>query len=441
MEFWQSVPWKALVSSTDPTDSDPTDSDPSDSVVNLSLPFALIGSHPICNVQIKRRRVPSLAYIVFSFPGSIEVWPLCALAYPQWGVLDDDQRLRVGRTSIQLVQEKVPESAKLKFEESLQSTEKMRVSGHNDSRMPLMFEMDFRGKGGSFFLDRRVVILGSDHPSTRRLHGVGMAACDHAVVYTDQRGWLINLQPTRGQVLTSLVDTLAIGGEKIRIGKIDISTRLLNADEYKAYQGSSSKDLPISSSVRQNNQNRDQRTVGETGLVIGAGEEIKSLPEPESASDSVANPPNSGAPPAQVDSRNVVDQLSTVNSGSKSDSVQKKRPGRTTRSNRNQKPERNTNDAEKTKTRRQLDAWFSETPNLKPTTKKAVVASISESNNIEEVTDVVTDQLIAFGHSHWWQRPVMKALLIAMIFISAFAIVGFLAVQFVLPKVLDLEGW
>ncbi len=238
MDYWPSLPWKALVSSS----KDPV------STIELELPFALIGSHPACNVQISRR-APRLAYIAFSFADSIEVWPLCALAFSQWGLLSPDQKLRVGRTTIEFVQDCDNEEIKAGDAGAQQDPP-------STSETPTFLQIDFRGNKGSFALDRRVVILGDDHPSTRRLHGVGFARCEQAIVSVGQSCWLINLRPGKEDSVQDLVTLLPPEGNEIQIGKIAISTRQPDDRERAKYLDSGPKDLPLSSDTRLLNRNR-----------------------------------------------------------------------------------------------------------------------------------------------------------------------------------------
>lgn len=237
MEYWSSLPWKASLSS----------SKESDSTVALDLPFALIGSHRACNVRINKGRGPELAYVAFSFADAVEVWPLCALAFSQWGTLAEDQILRVGRTSVFLNQEGKELSRVENGQDEEPGPEQLR------SNAPPILQVNYRGQKGSFALDRRVVILGNDHPSTRRLHGVGLSCCDQAVVSVGQNCWLINLNPRNSQSIQELVREVPVDGKEIKVGKIKVACRLPTEKEAAKLKSSSSKDLPLSSQRRNAN--------------------------------------------------------------------------------------------------------------------------------------------------------------------------------------------
>jgi hypothetical protein len=164
-----------------------------------SLPFATIGSGERATARVTDSRIPQMAYLICAFADSIEVWPLCAIAFPRWGVMRSGDSLRVGK-------------AEITFYHSHDETkpDSPRDRPINPSAMPV--------RHGNFFsaitghppnppriviccfgmcryktLRRRVTIMGEDHPSTLRLYGFGLTACSHAIIAVNGSAWLIDL--------------------------------------------------------------------------------------------------------------------------------------------------------------------------------------------------------------------------------------------------------
>ena len=261
MDYWPSRPWTAKV----------TSSKARESTVELELPFALIGSHPDCNIQINKRRGPKLAYVAISFGDSLEVWPLCALAFAQWGLLSGDQKLRVGRSSIQLIQEN-------EGHEGGAGNQNVWSQQAFVPETPAILQVDYHSQIGTFVLDRRVVILGNNHPSTRRLHGVGLSRCDQAVISVGAKCWLVNLQTDIDLPIEDRITQLVLNGEQIKIGKINISSRSPNQNQLAKFRESSARDLPLSSNMHQFEQNYNVTEKPDSEPIV------ESLPPSEHAS-------------------------------------------------------------------------------------------------------------------------------------------------------------
>lgn len=206
MDYWPTARWKIAVSTGDMREW-----------VEPTLPFVLIGSHACCEVQILDKRVPDVAYIACCFTDSVEVWPVCPIAFPRWGIAEPQHELMVGRSRISL------------FHPAHQGWEKAcpgeRVQPHaemHQSPLP-QITLEWGGKPRPKTLYRRVTILGQDHPSTLRMYGQGMRRCDRAIVAANDWLGLISLVPGECSGAEDLVRRLAPGVAPIRVGRVMVS--------------------------------------------------------------------------------------------------------------------------------------------------------------------------------------------------------------------------
>src|SRR6056297_2556531 len=171
MDYWPTARWKMVISDRE-----------GERWLEPSLPFALIGSHPCCEGRIDEIRVPPVAYFACCFDDSIEVWPVCPIAFPRWGLNEPEHSLAVGKHRVSL------------FHQSHRKWEKVAGRGNRPTNtfhtvrgvdnVVRQITLDWDGKNRKKTLDRRVLIMGDDHPSTLRLYGQGLTRCNYAVVST-----------------------------------------------------------------------------------------------------------------------------------------------------------------------------------------------------------------------------------------------------------------
>jgi hypothetical protein len=164
-----------------------------------SLPFATIGSGERATARVTDSRIPAVAYLICAFVDSIEIWPLCAIAFPRWGVMRSGDSLRVGKAEITFYHSHDEPTRDSPRDKSIApSTMPIRhdkpfsaISGHppNPTRIVICCFGMCRYKT----LRRRVTIMGEDHPSTLRLYGFGLTACSHAIIAVNGSVWLMDL--------------------------------------------------------------------------------------------------------------------------------------------------------------------------------------------------------------------------------------------------------
>ena len=215
MDYWPSARWKIAVIEQG-----------IEHWIEPELPFALIGSHPCCTVQINEPRVSPYVYFACCFADSVEVWPLCPIAFPRWGVILPEHSLAVGRKRISLFHQS--HSLWHDIADRGGSTERKETSPSPAQGVGREITLDWDGKQRQKMLARRVMILGGKHPSTLRLYGQGLAPCDHAVVCNGTSVWLVNLTPDLQdseaerlcRPLNSASTPEIIGDIKVRLGKV-----------------------------------------------------------------------------------------------------------------------------------------------------------------------------------------------------------------------------
>ena len=175
----------------------------------MDSPFAMVGGHPSCQIRIDKLGTPDLVYIVFSFKETIEVWPMVAIAFPQWGPLAADQPLMVGGTRLLFEQHENEAPLPKDFRRS----SKMHI---------LDVDGEPHMKRRSVLLNHRVEIVGGSHPSTIRIRDVGLSDCEQAIVGFDECCWQINLRQNideADRVKQKFVD------DGMEIGKLNASYR------------------------------------------------------------------------------------------------------------------------------------------------------------------------------------------------------------------------
>ncbi|MCG8651005.1 MAG: hypothetical protein MI861_14295 [Pirellulales bacterium] len=184
-----------------------------ESWIDLERPFALLGSHPCCDLRVGgSSSIPPLAYFICCLQNCIEVWPTAAIAFPRWGAVGPGTELLVGQSRITL--------------------HHPCVHSNNIPMLPFLRDcvietsMTWPGKTIARNFRRPVTLIGETHPSTLRLHGRGLDCCHFAGVVAQYKLWMVDLSlqqidpRERVRCLSERGDTMTIG---------DVSVELLAA--------------------------------------------------------------------------------------------------------------------------------------------------------------------------------------------------------------------
>lgn len=202
MDYWASSRWKISVSTGGEIHW-----------IEPTHPFVLVGAHPCCEVRILDKRVPDVAYIACCFIDSVEVWPVCPIAFARWGIAEPQHELLVGRSRVSMYH---PAHAGWEVAAPDERTQPVSVE---EPKLPEI-TLEWGGKPRPKQLHRRVTLLGQDHPSTLRMYGQGMRRCDHAVVAVDQWLGVIRIHPNERDAVADLVQRVSEGDPPIQIGKV-----------------------------------------------------------------------------------------------------------------------------------------------------------------------------------------------------------------------------
>ncbi|MCP4885119.1 MAG: hypothetical protein GY904_00680 [Planctomycetaceae bacterium] len=347
--------------------------------IEPELPYALIGSHPCCTIQIAEPRVSPYVYFACCFADSVEVWPLCPIAFPRWGVTLPENSLAVGRKRISLFHQS--HSLWPDIADRGGSTERKDTTPGLAQGVRREITLDWDGKQRPKTLARRVMILGGEHPSTLRLYGQDLAACDHAIVCVDASVWLINLKPDPEnrdaaklcRPLTSMSAPETVGNIKLRLGKV-IEPR----------------EQPDSS-------------VSKTGL-----------------SSLTAKP----SPLQYSEKRTSEDRRSTGSSSKRRKPKGRKPKGR--------KPKRRKGDQSKKKR--------SSTSTSSRAKDSSKLPSNTASTTPEALTSKLTDQLVRIDHARFNRRRILIISTITVGFLTALAIVLWIIFVLLIPKINEMMG-
>ena len=251
LDYWPSVPWTARLTSSSQSLS-----------IAMDLPFAMVGSHPSCQIQIDKPSTPDLVYVVFSFKETIEVWPTVAIAFPYWGPLAADQPLMVGGTSLLFEQQE----NEFPLPDNFRRSSKMHIL--DVAREP-------HTKRRSVLLNHRVQIVGGNHPSTIRIRDVGLRDCEQAIVGFDECCWQINLRQNINE--SDRVKQIFFD-DGMKIGELNASYRTKDG-KAKQFISKSSK-LPSQKPIR---PATSRRVVATESLVFkrenGLGDESERITE------------------------------------------------------------------------------------------------------------------------------------------------------------------
>ena len=216
--------------------------------IHLELPFALIGSHPACNVQLAGVRAPRFSYLAIIIEDTVQVWPLCALAYSQWGDLPDGEKLRIGHAKIMLTA--VPKECPTE-QHAQADTKNSKTLNFDLETDSLVVQIGLLGKEYSFVIGRHVVIVGEDHPSTLRIRSAGLKKCGYAIIASQDGCWIIELCPQQTQTATDLVHAVKLDEPAVRVGDFSISVRRPSPDELSAIESPDTTAALIKVTARQ----------------------------------------------------------------------------------------------------------------------------------------------------------------------------------------------
>ncbi|MDM4018866.1 hypothetical protein [Roseiconus lacunae] len=190
----------------------------------LDQPFALVGTHPRCQVRLDYKRLPEVVYFIVIIGDRVQAWPLCGVAYPIWGNLKPGRQLLIGKIRVNISAQ--PNDAPWDHAtppppgEAVNDVSELPSPEPETPRGILL--LDWGEEIQTRKLTRSVTILGDAHPSLMRLHGVGLRDCELAIVSAGERIWAIQLNPGSISDNTPLIRELVPGGESLWVGDLHI---------------------------------------------------------------------------------------------------------------------------------------------------------------------------------------------------------------------------
>ncbi|TWU19435.1 hypothetical protein [Allorhodopirellula heiligendammensis] len=209
MTFWTESEWRVFASTAK-----------ENLQFEQELPFALIGSGTHCHPRLPVQAELETAYFACSFDDRIELWPLCAVAFPAWGIIPCDVEVLLGHYRLRFEKHPKP-SLERAGSNSPQDTSLIPGPGQipGDMRLTMAWEQ----KSVTKPIARAVTILGSQHPSVWRTRGRQMLPCDHALVCANHRLWLVDLHPPENSMKNSAVFELLANQEYYQVGDMRLS--------------------------------------------------------------------------------------------------------------------------------------------------------------------------------------------------------------------------
>lgn len=160
------------------------------------------------------------AYLACNFDDRIEIWPLCATAFPAWGIIPATVEVLVGHFRLRF--EKQTKNADERGSGRLEADSSLSAQASpiaSDVELTLAWEEQSVTK----VIARSVTILGSQHPSVWRTRGRQMRPCDHAIVCEGNRVWLVDLNPLKNRLKNPAVYELLKNGEYYQVGDMRLS--------------------------------------------------------------------------------------------------------------------------------------------------------------------------------------------------------------------------
>ncbi len=263
------------------------------------LPFALIGSGAHCHLRLPVQDDLETAYFACNFNDRIEVWPLCAIAFPAWGIIPQDVEVLLGQY-------------RLRFEKSLSPRhdrsgwnlhpDQVSINALSALQSDVELTMVWGQKSVTKKIARSVTIIGSQHPSVWRTRGRGMLACDHAIVCVQNRIWLVDLHPFEKSLKNPSIFELKANGEYYQIGDMRLSLGPANRECEASLARRSQRQAQLNKATAGRRNGRPATTSVEMSPVLataGTG----SLVVPTTV------PPGSGKPTGTVPTVNVLEGL------------------------------------------------------------------------------------------------------------------------------------
>lgn len=183
------------------------------------LPFALIGSDVHCHPRLPVHELKT-AYFACNFDDRIEIWPLCAIAFPAWGTIPSIAQVPIGQYRLRF--EKCRKTGDPPLPWNLRADAAL-LAFINPVVSEVELTMAWKNKSVTKAITRSVTILGSQHPSMWRTGGLGMRPCDHAIVCERGRVWLVDLDPSKKRLENPAVYEILANGEYYQVGEMRLS--------------------------------------------------------------------------------------------------------------------------------------------------------------------------------------------------------------------------
>jgi hypothetical protein len=149
-----------------------------DRTVELSTPYARVGSDPRCELCVPDLDLPPLVYYLHANDRGLEAWPLSDPADRRRGPITQGHLLPLGPGMLQV--ERIDESGRESQAASAVSWPEVTIT--------------FQGRRWPKVLHRPVTIVGKQRPSFLRLHGARLAVCHAALIAEEGQMWLLGLQ-------------------------------------------------------------------------------------------------------------------------------------------------------------------------------------------------------------------------------------------------------
>ncbi|QDS88319.1 hypothetical protein EC9_25090 [Rosistilla ulvae] len=142
------------------------------------FPFALVGSHPGCQIHLADSSLPDVVGLVCVFGSQVEITPLVPKLQISVEAFNGGVSFHVGKNRITVRVETPP----------------------NGSRPAVAFqppdlELTYLHRRRRLRLHRRVTLIGADHPSSLRLRSVGLQPCQGALIVVEDQLWYLSLCP------------------------------------------------------------------------------------------------------------------------------------------------------------------------------------------------------------------------------------------------------
>ncbi|WP_145387125.1 hypothetical protein [Stieleria neptunia] len=165
-----------------------------------------------------------MVYFAVACGSRVEVWPLCGIAFPIWGRIKSDTQLLVGKHRLSLMSDADPNwtSPTVLAERTAAENEAIGQSSTEAEPADAALVMDWGTGEQTRRLNRQVTILGEGHPSSMRMHGLGLRVCELGIVCVGRRVWAVQLNPDSLPDRDPMARELVPGGESIWVGNVHL---------------------------------------------------------------------------------------------------------------------------------------------------------------------------------------------------------------------------